>query len=138
MQRQRPADQRPPEKEGKHQKDRADDQGSGHELGRPLRQIVVDVEFGEKMPGDQQSDQNKGRGDQQHPAQQPGRKTEERRRPRDHAPKSGPQPRQRALLARMDHAGHQGDVQHGADDTTLATTSAQASPIGESSRRAMS
>ena len=68
------------------------------------------------MPCDQQCGQNEGRGDQQHTGEKPDRKSEERLCPRRHAPKSGPQPGQRMLLAGVDHAGHHGDVQHGADD----------------------
>ena len=116
VQRQRPADQRPPENEGEQQQDRPDHQGGGHECARPLGQIVVDVEFREIVPGDQQREQKERRGDQQHAGQQPGREAEERRRPRHDAPEAGPKPRQRAFLARMDHGGHHGDVQHRAKD----------------------
>ena len=116
VQRHGPAAQRAPEKEGEQQEDRAEHQGSRHELGRPLRKVVVDVELGEVMPRDQQSRQHEGGRDQQHAGQQPGREAEERRRARQNAAEAGPQPRQRAFLARVDHAGHHGDVQHGADD----------------------
>ena len=116
VQRQRPADQRPPENEGEQQQDRPDHQGGGHERARPLGQIVVDVELREIVPGDQQREQKERRGDQQHAGQQPGREAEERRRTCHDAPEPGPEPRQRAFLARMDHGGHHGDVQHRAKD----------------------
>ena len=116
VQRQRPADQRPSENEGEQQQDRPDHQGGGHECARPLGQIVVDVELGEIVPGDQQPEQKERRRDQQHPGQQPRREAEERRCTHHDAPEAGPKPRQRAFLARMDHGGHHGDVQHRAED----------------------
>jgi hypothetical protein len=92
------------------------DRRGGHELGRPVRQVVVDVVASEGEPGDARADHEERRRDQQHAQDQLDREGKERHEPPDEEPEPRDGRPQRAALLPAKRVGHQRDIEHGGDD----------------------